>query len=80
MVDFAYMANQWRSNGLFEPSADIAPRPSDEVVDLTDLLFLINNWLLQENRIELLYDDFESGFGNYTDGGADCFFSNLGAE
>ncbi len=24
------------------------------------------------NWVELTYDDFESGFGNYTDGGADC--------
>jgi len=73
LVDFAYMGKQWQSNGVFEPSADIAPQPGDGVVDLTDLLVLRDNWLIQENWTELSYDDFESGFGNYVDGGADCF-------
>jgi uncharacterized protein (DUF1800 family) len=72
LFDFAYLSKQWQTNGLFEPSADISPQPGDGVVDFTDHLFLADNWLLQENRVELLYDDFESGFGNYTDGGSDC--------
>ncbi|MHC4456616.1 MAG: hypothetical protein ACYS0I_05900, partial [Planctomycetota bacterium] len=41
----------------------------------------VNNWLAAESSpgtppaapwAELTYDDFESGFGNYTDGGDDC--------
>jgi hypothetical protein len=30
--------------------------------------------------VELVFDDFESGFGNYTDGGTDCSYSTVEAR
>lgn len=48
LVDFSVLAAQWQDvPGM--PSADIAPKPDgDGIVDLPDLVFLAENWLLTE--------------------------------
>lgn len=72
--DFSFVSGQWLTSGSASPSADIAPDPVDGVVDILDLLFMSDHWVdRRKNRVELLYDDFEDGFGNFTDGGVDCF-------
>lgn len=72
LADFSFLGRQWQTDGTFDLSADIAPPGGDGQVDLADVAGLADNWLDQENRAELLYDDFETGFGHYTPGGDDC--------
>jgi hypothetical protein len=44
MEDFSILSFQWQGEPN-EPSADIAPEPADNWVDLLDLITLSENWL-----------------------------------
>ena len=44
-IDFGYVSAQWRTDGSFDPSADIAPDGGDGEVNLADLIVLIEQWL-----------------------------------
>lgn len=45
-IDFGVVSAQWGTDGAFDPSADIAPDGGDGLVDMADLIFCIEYWLM----------------------------------
>jgi hypothetical protein len=46
LLDFGYTSAQWKTDGAFDPSADIAPDGGDGLVDMADLIIYIEQWLM----------------------------------
>jgi len=65
MFDYAILASQWQQEPCV-PSADIAPEGGDEIVDMNDLSFLVENWLwyVDANEALISYWEFDEGQGS----------------